>query len=70
MKSKEVKWQPTNKQNQGIISNTYSLIKKELLELQKETKCPDEFVYRFLEAIKSEWDPSSCHIAAKNNLNF
>tara|TARA_B100000989_G_C19151458_1_gene307643 strand:- start:205 stop:450 length:246 start_codon:yes stop_codon:yes gene_type:complete len=64
---KEVKtWEPTNEQNNGIISSVYEFIKEELLELQELTECPDTFIYDFIGRIQYEWDPKSCHSLARN----
>ena len=60
-------WVPSEKQNLGIITKTYDLIKIKLEKLQEETSCPDLFVYEFLEAIKKEWDPKSCQSIARSN---
>ena len=60
-------WAPSQKENLGIITNIYELIKKELYELQKETGCPDKFIYDFIGKIQSEWHPKSCHSIVRNN---
>jgi len=59
-------WIPTKEENLGIITNVYEFIKKELCELQKETGCPDSFIYEFIERIQYEWDPKSCHSLVRN----
>ena len=64
---KDVKnWEPTYEQNIGIISSVYEFIKEELSELQKETECPDTFIYDFIGRIQHEWHPESCHSLARN----
>ena len=47
------KWSPTQEENFGIITSVYESIKKELLELQKETGCPDSFIYDFIKNIQN-----------------
>ena len=42
------KWAPYQEENIGVITSVYESIKKELLELQKETGCPDSFIYEFI----------------------
>jgi len=42
------KWVPTKEENFGIITSVYESIKEELSELQKETGCPDLFIYEFI----------------------
>ena len=61
------KWAPSKKENLGIITNKYELIKKELSELKKETGCPDTFIYDFIGKIQNEWHPKSCHSIVRNN---
>jgi len=63
---KNKKWEPTQKDNLGVISNTYKFIKEELSKLQKETGCPDSFIYDFIEKIQNEWHPESCHSLVRN----
>ena len=67
MKKEIEPWEPTNEQNIGIISSVYEFIKVELYELQEVTKCPDTFIYDFIERIQHEWHPESCHSLARNN---
>ena len=55
------KWTPTQEENYGIITRVYQSIKEELSKLQKETGCPDSFIYKFVGNIQNEWDPKSCH---------
>ena len=55
------KWVPTKEENFGVITSVYESIKKELSELQKETGCPDLFIYEFIGNIQNEWHPESCH---------
>ena len=54
------KWAPSQEENLGVITSVYESIKRELSKLQKETKCPDSFIYEFIENIKNEWHPESC----------
>jgi len=42
------KWVPTKEEYFGIITSVYESIKEELSELQKETGCPDLFIYDFI----------------------
>ena len=60
------KWAPSQEENFGIISSKYERIKEELLELQKETECPDSFIYNFIGKIQNEWYPESCHSLVRN----
>ena len=60
------KWAPSQEQNTGLITSVYEFIKEELLELQKETGCPDSFIYDFIGKIQNEWHPESCHSIARN----
>ena len=53
--------EPTNEQNDGVISSVYQFIKEELTELQEVTECPDTFIYDFIGRIQNEWHPESCH---------
>ena len=46
------KWAPSQEENLGVISSVYEFIKEELSELQKETGCPDAFIYDFVGKIK------------------
>ena len=59
------KWAPTKEDNFGVITSVYESIKKELSELQKETGCPDLFIYEFIGNIQNEWHPESCHSAVR-----
>ena len=61
------KWKPTQEQQTGVISSVNEFISDELNELQEELDCPDEFIYDFLEEIKSRWAPESCHSKARQN---
>ena len=61
------KWAPSREENLGIISNAYESIKEELSKLQKETGCPDSFIYAFIGKIQNEWHPESCHSIVRNN---
>ena len=60
------KWAPSQEENLGIITSTYKLIKEELSELQKETGCPDSFIYDLIGKIQNEWHPESCHSIVRN----
>ena len=53
------KWKASQEENLGIITNVYEFIKEELLELQKETGCPDSFIYELIGKIKNEWHPET-----------
>ena len=62
------RWAPSQKENLGVITNVYESIKEELSELQKETGCPDSFIYDFIGNIQNEWHSESCHsIVRKKN---
>ena len=52
-------WQATNYQKDSQISNTKRYIKQKLDELQRELKCPNEFIYHFTKDIQQDWDPDS-----------
>ena len=54
------KWVPSQEENLGVVTSVYEFIKEELLELQKETGCPDSFIYDFIGKIQNEWHPESC----------
>ena len=60
------KWTPSQKENLGIITSVYESIKEGLSELQKETECPDSFIYDFIGNIQKEWHPESCHSIVRN----
>ena len=60
------KWAPTQEENMGIVTSVYERIKRELSEIQKETGCPDSFIYDFIGNIQSEWHPKSCHSQVRN----
>ena len=53
------KWAPSQEENLGVITSVYEFIKEELSELQKETGCPDSFIYDFINRIQNEWPPES-----------
>ena len=55
------KWAPSQEENMGVITRVYNSIKEELSELQKETGCPDSFIYNLIGNIQNEWHPESCH---------
>jgi len=61
------KWTPSQDENLGVITSVYEFIKEELSELQKETGCPDSFIYDFIGKIQNEWHAVSCHSIVRNN---
>ena len=60
------KWVPSQEENLQVITSAYEFIKEELSELQKETGCPDSFIYDFIGKIQNEWHPESCHSIVRN----
>ena len=58
-------WQATNYQKDRLIANTKKYIKQKLDELQRELKCPNEFIYDFVKDIQQDWDPDSCKLKAQ-----
>ena len=60
------KWAPSQEENLGVITRVYESIKEELSELQKETGCPDSFIYDFIGKIQNEWHSESCHSVVRN----
>ena len=60
------KWAPSQEENIGPITSVYESIKEALSELQKETGCPDTFIYDFVGKIQNEWSPESCHSIVRN----
>ena len=60
------KWAPSQEENLGVITSVYEFIKEELSELQKETRCPDSFIYDFIGKIQNEWHHASCHSIVRN----
>ena len=60
------KWAPSQEENIGVITSVYESIKEGLSELQKETGCPDSFIYAFVGKIQNEWHPESCHSIVRN----
>ena len=60
------KWAPSQEENLGVITSVYEFIKEELSELQKETGCPDSFIYDFIGKIQNEWHHESCHSIVRN----
>ena len=62
-------WTPSHEENNGIITETYELINAKLHYLKTKTDCPDEFIYKFVEAIQKEWHPSSCQSIARTSKN-
>ena len=61
------KWQPSKEQQLGLISRTFDFFIDELTELQEELSCPDEFIYDFLEVIRSRWSSESCYSKARQH---
>ena len=61
------RWIPSKKQQSGIINKTFESINYELIQLQKELDCPDEFVCDFIEVVKNYWSPNSCHSKARQH---
>ena len=61
------KWTPSQKQKSGLISRTFDFFINELVELQEELDCPDEFICDFLEIVKNRWSPDSCHSKARQH---
>ena len=55
------KWIPSQKQQSGVINKTFDFFNDELIQLQNELDCPDEFICDFLEVVKKHWSPKSCH---------
>ena len=53
------RWQPTNYQNDRLISFTKKYIYLKLKDLQKEIECPNEFIFDFIKDIQKDWDPDS-----------
>ena len=60
------KWAPSQEENLGVITSVYDFIKEVVSELQKETVCPDSFIYYFIGKIQNEWHPESCHSIVRN----
>ena len=54
------KWAPSQEENLGVITSVYESIKAMLSELQKETGCPDSFIYDYIGNIQKEWHSESC----------
>tara|TARA_Y100001968_G_C19282972_1_gene680202 strand:- start:45 stop:254 length:210 start_codon:yes stop_codon:yes gene_type:complete len=59
-------WEPTKEEDFETIKIIYEGITEQLSNLQKETGCPDSFIYNFIERIQSEWHPTSCHSVVRN----
>ena len=55
------KWIPSKSQQSGLISRTFESLNKELIRLQDELDCPDQFICDFLEVVKNRWLPDNCH---------
>ena len=58
-------WQPTNFQRDRMISSTKKYITQKIVDLQRELKCPNEFIFNFLKDIQKDWDPNSCKLKAE-----
>ena len=58
-------WQPTNFQRDRMISSTKKYITQKIVDLQRELKCPNEFIFKFLKDIQKDWDPNSCKLKAE-----
>ena len=63
------KWAPSQEENIGVITSVYKSINEKLSELQKETRCPDSFIYDFIGKIQNEWHAESCHSIVRNKKN-
>ena len=67
------KWIPSQEQQLGPISRTFDFFIDELIELQDELNCPDQFICDFVEVLKNRWSSDSCYSKArlhkKNNPN-
>ena len=61
------KWIPSKQQKSGSISRTFDFLIDELVELQYELDCPDEFTCDFLEVVKNRWSLDSCHSKARQH---
>ena len=61
------KWKPSQEEQSGSISRTFDFFIDELTELQDELDCPDEFIYDFLEVIRTRWSSDSCHSKARQH---
>ena len=61
------KWTPSQAQQSGLISHTFEFFNQQLVELQDELDCPDEFICEFLEIVKNRWSPHSCHSKARQH---
>ena len=61
------KWIPSKQQKSGSISRTFDFLIDELVELQYELDCPDEFICDFLEVVKNRWSLDSCHSKARQH---
>ena len=59
-------WAPSQEENLGAITRVYKSIKEDLSKLQKETGCPDSFIYDLIGKIQNEWHPESCHSIVRN----
>ena len=59
-------WEPTKEEDFETIKIIYEGITEQLSNLQKETGCPDSFIYNFIERIQSEWHPTSSHAVVRN----
>ena len=62
-------WQPTNYQNDRLISCTKKYIHQKLNSLHKELECPSEFIFDFIKDIQQDWDPDSYKFKAEKLQN-
>ncbi len=60
------KWVPSKEENLWVITSVYESIKEALSKLQKESGCPDSFIYDFIGQIQNEWHPESCQSIVRN----
>ncbi len=61
------KTKTTQQQQYGPITRTFDFFTDELNDLQKELNCPDDFIYIFLEVVRNQWSPDSCHSKARQH---
>ena len=59
------KWNPSQEQQTGSISRTFEIFINELIELQDELNCPDDFIIDFLDVVSKRWSSDSCHSKAR-----
>tara|TARA_B100000579_G_scaffold383962_1_gene354101 strand:- start:135 stop:350 length:216 start_codon:yes stop_codon:yes gene_type:complete len=61
------KWNPSQEQQTGSISRTFEIFINELIELQDELNCPDDFIIDFLDVVSKRWSSDSCHSKARRH---